>query len=66
LILDMGKAQAVIVLKRGMKPCFAGVEIELYSLPRTMPFGDAKDMVGQVVEELEAEGKRLAPGSLRR
>jgi len=35
-----------------------------YYLPRTiMLFGDAKDVVGQVVKELEAEGKRRAPSS---
>jgi NAD(P) transhydrogenase subunit beta len=61
-ILDVDKAHAVIVIKRSMKPGFAGIDNELYYLPRTlMLFGDAKDMVGQVVKELEAEGKCLAP-----
>jgi NAD(P) transhydrogenase subunit beta len=65
-ILDVDKAHAVIVIKRSMKPGFAGIDNELYYLPRTMMlFGDAKDMVGQVVKELEAQGKPTAPRSPR-
>jgi NAD(P) transhydrogenase subunit beta len=54
-ILDVDRAHAVIVIKRGLGPGFAGIDNELYYLPRTlMLFGDARDMVGQVVKELEA------------
>ena len=43
-ILDADKAKHVIVLKRSMKPGFAGIENELFYDPKTMMlFGDAKD-----------------------
>ena len=45
-ILDVDEAAAVVVLKRGMSPGFAGIENELYLDPKTqMLFGDAKDSV---------------------
>jgi NAD(P) transhydrogenase subunit beta len=45
-ILDVDQAAAVVVLKRGMSPGFAGIENELYLDPKTqMLFGDAKDSV---------------------
>jgi NAD(P) transhydrogenase subunit beta len=54
-ILDVDKAQAVVVIKRSMSPGFAGIDNELYYLDKTtMLFGDAKQMVGQLVKELEA------------
>ena len=53
-ILDVDKAQAVVVIKRSMNPGFAGIDNELYYLDRTtMLFGDAKQMVQQLVKELE-------------
>jgi NAD(P) transhydrogenase subunit beta len=53
-ILDVDKAQNVIVIKRSMKPGFAGIDNELYLDPKTaMLFGDAKDAVGKVVQELK-------------
>jgi len=43
-ILNVDKAQTVIVLKRSMRPGFAGIENELFHEPNTvMLFGDAKD-----------------------
>ncbi len=57
-ILDVDKAQAVVVIKRGMSPGFAGIDNELYYLDKTtMLFGDARNMVGQLVKELEAGGR---------
>jgi NAD(P) transhydrogenase subunit beta len=54
-ILDVDQAQAVVVIKRSMSPGFAGIDNELYYLDKTtMLFGDAKQMVGQLVKELEA------------
>jgi len=45
-ILDVDKAQSVIVMKRSMKPGFAGIDNELYLEPQTtMLFGDAKESV---------------------
>src|SRR6185312_9529628 len=42
-ILDVDKAQTVVVLKRSMRPGFAGVDNPLYTLPNTqMLFGDAR------------------------
>jgi NAD(P) transhydrogenase subunit beta len=43
-ILDVEHARAIIVLKRSMRPGFAGVENELYYNPKCMMlFGDAKE-----------------------
>ncbi|MGZ8595600.1 MAG: NAD(P)(+) transhydrogenase (Re/Si-specific) subunit beta, partial [Actinomycetota bacterium] len=53
-ILDADAARAVIVVKRSMRPGFAGVDNDLFYLDKTqMLFGDAKTVIGQVVEELK-------------
>jgi NAD(P) transhydrogenase subunit beta len=58
-ILDVDKARTVMVIKRSMKPGFAGIENELYYLDKTlMLFGDAKSFVGDLVKELSADGRR--------
>ena len=45
-ILDVDKAASIVVLKRSMRPGFAGIDNELYLDPKTtMLFGDAKDSV---------------------
>jgi len=45
-ILDVDKANNVVVLKRSMRSGFAGIENPLYELPNTsMLFGDAKASV---------------------
>jgi NAD(P) transhydrogenase subunit beta len=55
-ILDVDKANAVVVLKRSMNPGFAGIENPLYEDPKTvMLFGDAK----RSVDELTATVKTL-------
>jgi NAD(P) transhydrogenase subunit beta len=52
-ILDVDKAQTVMVVKRSMRPGFAGIENELFYLDKTlMVFGDAKAVVGQLADEL--------------
>jgi NAD(P) transhydrogenase subunit beta len=52
-ILDVDKAQTVMVIKRSMRPGFAGIENELFYLDKTlMVFGDAKAVVGQLADEL--------------
>jgi len=49
-ILDADKAQHIVVLKRSMKPGFAGIENELFYDPKTMMlFGDAKDSISKLV-----------------
>src|SRR5206468_12486454 len=43
-ILNVDQAQQVVVLKRSMRPGFAGIDNELYTEPGTsMLFGDAKE-----------------------
>jgi NAD(P) transhydrogenase subunit beta len=52
-ILDVDTAASVIVVKRSMRSGFAGIENELFHLDKTqMLFGDAKTVIGQVVDEL--------------
>ncbi|TME85778.1 MAG: NAD(P)(+) transhydrogenase (Re/Si-specific) subunit beta [Chloroflexi bacterium] len=53
-ILNVDQAQNIIVIKRSMKPGFAGIDNELYLDPKTgMLFGDAKEAVSRVVTELK-------------
>ncbi len=55
-IIDADKAQTVLAIKRSMNPGFAGIENELYYAPNTlMLFGDAKQVIGDVVKELTGE-----------
>jgi H+-translocating NAD(P) transhydrogenase subunit beta len=52
-ILEVDKAQSVMVIKRTMAPGFAGIENELYYEDKTMMlFGDARAVVGDLVNEL--------------
>ena len=52
-ILNVDQAQTVMVIKRSMRPGFAGIENELFHNPKTlMVFGDAKAVVPQLVQEL--------------
>jgi NAD(P) transhydrogenase subunit beta len=54
-ILDVDKASQVVVLKRSMKPGFAGIDNPLYELPNTsMLFGDAKSSIDKVVASVKA------------
>jgi NAD(P) transhydrogenase subunit beta len=56
-IIDADKAKTVIAIKRSMNPGFAGIENELYYDDRTlMAFGDAKQVLGDVVKAIGAEG----------
>jgi NAD(P) transhydrogenase subunit beta len=53
-ILNADAARTVIVVKRSMRTGFAGVDNDLFYLDKTqMLFGDAKTVVGQVVDELK-------------
>ncbi|MBI2995148.1 MAG: NAD(P)(+) transhydrogenase (Re/Si-specific) subunit beta [Candidatus Melainabacteria bacterium] len=53
-ILDVEKAKTIIFLKRSMAPGFAGIENELFLLPKTMMlFGDAKDTIVKLVNLLK-------------
>jgi NAD(P) transhydrogenase subunit beta len=54
-ILDVDKAASSIVLKRSMRPGFAGIDNELYLDPKTtMLFGDAKDSVLKLIAAVKA------------
>jgi len=54
-ILDVDKAQTVMVIKRSLNPGFAGIDNELYYNPNTlMLFGDAKVFVSELVKEIPA------------
>ena len=55
-IIDADKAKTVIAIKRSMNPGFAGIDNELYYLDHTlMVFGDAKQVLGDVVKALSGE-----------
>ena len=54
-ILDVDKSENVIVLKRSMRPGFAGIENPLfYDRNTSMLFGDAKSSVKQLIDEVKA------------
>jgi H+-translocating NAD(P) transhydrogenase subunit beta len=53
-ILEVEKAEHVIVNKRSMKPGYAGIENALFFRPKTsMLFGDAKKVLQDLVSELK-------------
>lgn len=53
-ILEVERAEHVIVNKRSMKPGYAGIENELFFRPKTsMLFGDAKKVLQDLVAELK-------------
>jgi NAD(P) transhydrogenase subunit beta len=53
-ILEVDRAKSVIVLKRSMRPGFAGVDNELYFDPKClMLFGDAKQSLNQLLASLK-------------
>jgi len=54
-ILNVDHAENAIVLKRSMRPGYAGVDNELFYAAKTsMLFGDAKDSVSKLVAEVKA------------
>ncbi|MEM1270020.1 MAG: NAD(P)(+) transhydrogenase (Re/Si-specific) subunit beta, partial [Bacteroidota bacterium] len=53
-VLDVERSANTIVLKRSMRPGYAGVDNELFYRPRTsMLFGDAKDSITDLVQEVK-------------
>ncbi len=53
-ILEVDRAASIIVLKRSMRPGFAGVDNELYFNPKCMMlFGDAKESVNKLLSALK-------------
>jgi hypothetical protein len=56
-IIEADKARTVFAIKRSKNPGFAGIDNELYFSDRTwMLFGDAKNVVGELVKELAGSG----------
>jgi NAD(P) transhydrogenase subunit beta len=56
-IIDADRAKTIVAIKRSMNPGFAGIDNELYYLDQTlMAFGDAKQVLGDVVKNLSGDG----------
>jgi H+-translocating NAD(P) transhydrogenase subunit beta len=54
-IIDADRARTVFAIKRSKNPGFAGIDNELYFSDRTwMLFGDAKNVIGELVKQLSA------------
>ena len=54
-IIDADKARSVFAIKRSKNPGFAGIDNQLYFSDRTwMLFGDAKNVIGELVKQLGA------------
>jgi NAD(P) transhydrogenase subunit beta len=52
-IIDADKARTVFAIKRSKNPGFAGIDNELYFSDKTwMLFGDAKNVIGELVKQL--------------
>jgi NAD(P) transhydrogenase subunit beta len=55
-ILQADRAQTVIIIKRSLSPGFSGVDNPLFYEPKTMMvFGDAKDVLTRIGEELKKD-----------
>jgi NAD(P) transhydrogenase subunit beta len=56
-IIDADRARTIFAIKRSKNPGFAGIDNELYFSERTwMLFGDAKNVVGDLVKQLSGSG----------
>jgi NAD(P) transhydrogenase subunit beta len=54
-ILEVDRAKSIIVLKRSLRPGFAGVDNDLYYNPKCMMlFGDAKESLNQLFAALKS------------
>jgi len=55
-IIEADRAKTVLAVKRSMKPGFAGIDNELYTMDKTlMVFGDAKAVVGDMAKTLSGD-----------
>ena len=53
-ILNVDDSQTVVVLKRSMRPGFAGIDNPLFLNPKTvMLFGDAKESVTKLIADVK-------------
>jgi NAD(P) transhydrogenase subunit beta len=56
-ILEVERAKSIIVMKRSLRPGFAGVENELYFNPKCMMlFGDAKESLAKLFAAMKSQG----------
>jgi NAD(P) transhydrogenase subunit beta len=54
-ILDVDKARSIVVIKRSMRPGYAGIENELYADPKTgMLFADAREGLAALTAAVKA------------
>ncbi len=54
-ILEVDRAKSIIVLKRSMRPGFAGVDNDLYYNEKCMMlFGDAKQSITRLISEMKS------------
>jgi NAD(P) transhydrogenase subunit beta len=54
-IINVDRAQTVVVLKRSMNPGFAGIENELFYHDNTrMLFGDARKSLSELITEVKS------------
>ena len=54
-ILNVDKARTVIVVKRSLKPGYAGIDNELYGFDNCLMYlGDAKDAISKLVAEIKS------------
>jgi len=54
-IIDVDRAEHVIVIKRSLAPGFAGVDNDLFYMPKTrMFFADGKDALTRILQELKS------------
>ncbi|MEE8490856.1 MAG: NAD(P)(+) transhydrogenase (Re/Si-specific) subunit beta [Acidimicrobiia bacterium] len=54
-ILNADKAATILILKRSLRPGFAGIDNELFYDPKTMMlFGDARDSLSKLITEVKA------------
>jgi len=59
-ILEADKARSVMVIKRSMRPGFAGIETELfYADNAVLLFGDAKQVVADLAQEVSKLGGEI-------
>jgi NAD(P) transhydrogenase subunit beta len=62
-ILDVDQAHSIVVLKRSMRPGYAGVDNPLFTNPKTsMLFGDAKESLAAVTVALKQLVTTPTPG----
>ncbi|MCB1175693.1 MAG: NAD(P)(+) transhydrogenase (Re/Si-specific) subunit beta [Leptospiraceae bacterium] len=53
-ILNTDKSRTVVVIKRSLRPGYAGIDNELYGYPNTLMYlGDAKEAISKLISEIK-------------